>query len=741
MKKFLCIAMSLILVLVMIPTISGGVFAETSDYLCFTAVEDNSTIELRIFQNPESISLMYYTGSTPSDISGWKTYEWEPRTDGVNTTYGPTIKLQEKGDKVYFRASDTNYFSKDDQNYCYFFMEGKIAASGNIMSLLDSTCQSETIPCGYCFFRLFVGCKSLTEAPELPATTLAPYCYAQMFSGCTSLTDAPELLPATVLANRCYSEMFAGCKSLTEAPELPATTLASYCYADMFRNCDSLTTATELPSTTLADSCYMNMFSNCDSLTDAPELPATTLTDHCYYGMFSGCTSLTDAPELPAGGALNGLANYCYCSMFAGCTSLTGEIKLPSVYVVANNNPECHSYEGMFENCTNLEAVYFASQDMYVGNSENMFAGADNVKIIRKNSSGTRYNFGRGNEQNIIYIDKCTVNFIAGNKDHPISSTDVDFFGSITSPTNDPAVTHVTITDWFSDEECTNRFEFDSTPVLTNTNIYAQFEHGHVWGEYVTSSDASSFTASCTNPYRNTPCETVTVTLKADNVEYDGSAHGAYLENYDKINTGTGLITTTNITYYLEGGATPTNAANSGASDEGGAPVKVGKYVAKVAINGDFNLEKSFEIKAKPSNPGGYYIPTADNTKKTDEKIKEIEEKAALKEKIAAAEISMKSSQTKLNGYTAIKITWVIEGGDLKIADLDNYEIFRSTKKNSGYGKKPYFTSSKPDYGYYVNNKGLKKGKTYYYKVRGFKVIDGEKYYTPWSTKCWRTVK
>ena len=60
-----------------------------------------------------------------------------------------------------------------------------------------------------------------------------------MFNGCRSLEQAPELL-ATTLANNCYSEMFNGCRSLTQAPELPATTLADFCYSRMFYNCLNL---------------------------------------------------------------------------------------------------------------------------------------------------------------------------------------------------------------------------------------------------------------------------------------------------------------------------------------------------------------------------------------------------------------------------------------------------------------------------------------------------------------------
>ena len=34
---------------------------------------------------------------------------------------------------------------------------------------------------------MFSSCSSLTQAPVLPATVLAPYCYFHMFSGCSKL--------------------------------------------------------------------------------------------------------------------------------------------------------------------------------------------------------------------------------------------------------------------------------------------------------------------------------------------------------------------------------------------------------------------------------------------------------------------------------------------------------------------------------------------------------------------------
>ena len=62
---------------------------------------------------------------------------------------------------------------------------------------------------------MFYKCSSLTQAPALPATTLASNCYNSMFNGCTSLTQSPTL-PATALAFYCYYGMFGDCTKVTE---------------------------------------------------------------------------------------------------------------------------------------------------------------------------------------------------------------------------------------------------------------------------------------------------------------------------------------------------------------------------------------------------------------------------------------------------------------------------------------------------------------------------------------------
>ena len=281
-----------------------------ANYLCFTAEMAGS-------------SVWYVNGA-----------DNEPNVqyslNGVNWSDWPAdtpVTLANIGDKVYVRGDNPDGFSHDNSSNdangpgttnSRFKMSGRIAASGSVMSLIDGVGISTQIPCAYCFSDLFRDCVSLTKAPELPATELAPNCYALMFQKCTNLTNAPEL-PATELAARCYISMFLNCSSLTDVPaSLPATKMETGSYWGMFAYCSKLIKSPELSATELAPRCYNSMFIGCESLAEAPKLVATELADSCYYKMFSGCTSLVKAPELPADSWKKG----CYSEMFSGCTSL-----------------------------------------------------------------------------------------------------------------------------------------------------------------------------------------------------------------------------------------------------------------------------------------------------------------------------------------------------------------------------------------------------------------------------------
>lgn len=300
-----------------------GISGKLRKPLRLTATQDSSSVKLTKTGSPNVSGLKYRLSSSDS----WSTY-----------TIDTVIEL-DKDEYVEFFNSNS-LLSNSSSNYVQFVMTGKIAASGNIQSLLNysNSCNS------YCYKSLFQNCTSLINSPELPALKLKIWCYAYMFKNCTSLTKAPEL-PATTLYDYCYCEMFNNCSSLTLPPELPATILASHCYSCMFQNCVSLNEAPELPATNCTEACYGHMFYGCSSLINPPELPANTLNLSCYHGMFKDCINLTTAPLLSA----TTLYNKCYIEMFQGCTSLSSASSDLPATTLADS-----CYKGMFKNCKSL---------------------------------------------------------------------------------------------------------------------------------------------------------------------------------------------------------------------------------------------------------------------------------------------------------------------------------------------------------------------------------------------------
>lgn len=220
---------------------------ETTKPLTFTALTSASTVTLKKTGSPPAISLEYSIGGE------WSTY-----------TIGTQITLATAGDSVSFRG-DNATFSVSSVDYYNFAMSGSVMASGNVMSLVDSTYAARAIPCEWCFWRLFDGCAALVAAPILPATKLTFRCYAFMFYKCSALEIAPNL-PATTLSPFCYYYMFDSCGGLLVAPTLHATALAEHCYGYMLRACRSLTSLPALPATSLAVNCYNNMLAHCVNL-------------------------------------------------------------------------------------------------------------------------------------------------------------------------------------------------------------------------------------------------------------------------------------------------------------------------------------------------------------------------------------------------------------------------------------------------------------------------------------------
>lgn len=319
-----------------------------------------------------TVGLVNESGNAPVLFYSTDTQHW------TEWDYSPLIFTVDS--PIYICGDNPDGFSSGADKFSYFKTydmlqtpSDNFSVSGDIMSLINKDEEVTTIPCDYCFCRLFKGTPSLKDAPTLSATTLTKHCYDRMFSQATDLTSPPERLPATMLKDSCYFAMFEGCSQITYAPELLATTLADGCYHSMFSGCYALQEAPELPATTLAKACYQSMFNGCGSLTDAPELPATELAEACYFKMFSGCGELVNATELSA----MTLAPKCYWQMFYNCKKLQAAPDLPATTLAQ----DC--YTSMFSRCENLSvAPEVLPATTLVKNCYNeMFYGCKNLEV------------------------------------------------------------------------------------------------------------------------------------------------------------------------------------------------------------------------------------------------------------------------------------------------------------------------------------------------------------------------
>ena len=94
--------------------------------------------------------------------------------------------------------------------------------------------------------------------------------------------------------------------------------------------------------------------------------------------------------------------------------------------------------------------------------------------------------------------------------------------------------------------------------------------------------------------------------------------------------------------------------------------------------------------------------------------------------------IKIKASSKATKGAMTIK--WRVIGGNKDAAA--GYQVWRSTKANKGFKK--MITTKKMTY---KNTKNLKKGTTYYYRVRAYARVDGKLYFSDFSNKAYRKAK
>lgn len=226
--------------------------------LRFTAQEVNSSLTIEVLGSEAitKLNLQYRT----NDNLVWQNY-----------TLGTTINLANIGNWVEMKNKglQTNY--QTHNTYHHFVMTGKIAASGNIMYLLDNSGEIDDLSSASApFYNMFKNQTSLISAPEIPAKKLGSSSCDSMFMA-TGLVTVPEL-PATDLGPNAYSAMFKNCVSLKNASIiLPSNTNSSSIYSNMFEGCSALTTAPTFTNLSTSFelsriSYFTNMFLGCSSL-------------------------------------------------------------------------------------------------------------------------------------------------------------------------------------------------------------------------------------------------------------------------------------------------------------------------------------------------------------------------------------------------------------------------------------------------------------------------------------------
>lgn len=145
---------------------------------------------------------------------------------------------------------------------------------------------------------------------------------------------------------------------------------------------------------------------------------------------------------------------------------------------------------------------------------------------------------------------------------------------------------------------------------------------------------------------------------------------------------------------------------------------KSGEYICAYTIEAASGSRQSATITKVPGGKKVYF------------KVLAVDESGTIHEPEDFEEVSLyvlkKISKPKVvNNKTKAKVKFTM------IAGADGYEISKSTKKTGTNIVKTIYTENKS--GSKSISLTAKKGKTYYYKVRAFEIVDDKKIYSPWS--------
>ena len=177
---------------------------------------------------------------------------------------------------------------------------------------------------------------------------------------------------------------------------------------------------------------------------------------------------------------------------------------------------------------------------------------------------------------------------------------------------------------------------------------------------------------------------------------------------------------------------------------------------AKTDGDGTLSYKSSDESVAKVSSKGGVTVVgpgtvtitvTASETAAYGEGKKEVTlTVSALDDetkKAKAAKLSAGIEKTKV----VLAKTTELSGGRIKVEwkknnsgyAVDYYQVYRSTKKTSGFKK--IYTTKDANEKSVINFRDVKPNTTYWYKIRGVRYVDGKNVYTPYTKISIKTKK
>ncbi|MGC2871850.1 leucine-rich repeat protein [Ihubacter sp. mB4P-1] len=401
---------------------------------------------------------------------------------------------------------------------------------------------------------------------------------------------------------------------------------------------------------------------------------------------------------------------------FANCRKLIA-IDFPMVDILKMKDMGSSLYCGPFAYCVSLTEVNLPSVTCI---EPYAFADCDNLKVIRAPNLKKIYTSSfRGTTNNNTSEDplKAIIKIIIPcDLNERMKAKGVYFHSQeAIKPIHD-------VNSWSTSIEptCTVEGEKKGTCEVCNQEVTEVIPTAHKYSIYKYNNDAQigvdgTETASCDYGCGTTDTRTKVGSALSSGGSSSGNGNGGYLPPTSETQKPT---------------IAETDSADVTLGDDGTtATIKVrdNYELVDVLING---VSKG-AVTALSGLKTGDVIEIKTKLKEAMSTVEQIRTQL---EKVSNDNFKARSKQVKLkSGKKAIKITWINSSG----AKFDGVQIFRSTKKNSGYGKKPIFTSKSGKF----YNTSVKKGKRYYYKVRGYIELDGVKYYSVWSTKAYRTVK